>query len=1135
MSDNINKDRENEIDDFFAQFDKISDSLSKNEDTQPINADTNTAEVPHSNDFIHENEKENITGLQQRRQTRSERLAAEKKIKKEKNGFTSFLSDVYAKCEVLFFMLVNKAKKEFIIHDDDSELEDELHKNGTIEATKSSNDSGSVMGKTKKRKKKKYKINVKKLVRFLLCIFLAICILISIYAAVIIIRAPKIDPDNIYTMLTESSVLYDEDGNIVATVGSGDTRTNIEYEALPENLINAFVAIEDKTFWDHNGFNIIRLFGAVKDSIFSGDRIGGTSTITQQLARNVYLKDKREVRSLGRKIAEAYYTVILEKALTKEQIIEAYLNTINLGFDSYGVQTAAQAYFSKDVGDLDLIECASLASLPKAPSAYALIKKLNPEDVDPDNDVIIYVGNDYTYVYNDEKSSARRETALKFMCDQGYITEDQKQAALSEDLKTHINPNISSLTEISSYYSDYVINQVILDWAEENHMEYQEARQVVYNGGLQIYTTMDSKIQKIVEQEFSNNAGFPSVYNIKKDGAGNVIGKNGKILLYNYGNYFDSDNMFTFEDSEYEWLSDGSLKLLKGKRLNFYKTSFDGKEDISIEFKNMYVLENDHFYSIGGGVILIPQEYKTKDNDGNAIISAKFFDTKQECLKKNSAGKIYVDSSHYTLQQKVVQPQAAMVITDYTNGHVKALVGGRNTVGRLLFNRATETRQPGSSIKPITVYGAALQQSVEIMNGGSTPKYSTNDNSGSNVPNMYGKYFTAASVIDDSPLVVNGQQWPKNWYSGYKGLYTLRTSVQQSVNVNAVKVIQQVGVDYASKYAKKLGITSIVTSGDTNDMNAAALALGGMTDGVSPLEMASAYGTYPNGGVYVEPILYTKVTNQRGEVLLEKVADTQKVVDEGVAFIMTDILRSVVSEGLAGAAAIGNQPVGGKTGTTTDNYDAWFVGFTPQYAASMWIGNDVNIELSQGSTAASRVWSRIMKQVCAGYSYGSFKTAPSNVVSVTIDTKSGLIPTELSYLDPRGTVRSEYFISGTQPTGTDNIHQYKTACSASGYLATPSCPSTYQRFGVMRPYMVNPYVGDIAYEIPHYYCPIHNPDPSKYAIDPNAVIDPNTPGNTGNGNDNTTDGGTTVITDDEVNPGIDPTVPDDAPGWLNLN
>ncbi len=377
-------------------------------------------------------------------------------------------------------------------------------------------------------------------------------------------------------------------------------------------------------------------------------------------------------------------------------------------------------------------------------------------------------------------------------------------------------------------------------------------------------------------------------------------------------------------------------------------------------------------------------------------------------------------------------------------------------------------------------------------------------------------------MIDDAPLTIQGKLWPKNWYSGYRGLHTMRQSLEQSVNVNAVKIFSDIGVQNSLNFLKKCGISTIVESGNVNDMNAAALALGGMSHGISPLEMVAGYGSFANQGNYTEPIAYTKVTNKHGEVILEKTANESRIMDEGVAFIMQDMLRSVVTNGIGSSASIGSQPVAGKTGTTTDNYDAWFVGFTPQYAASLWIGNDVNVELSQGSASAAKLWSKIMKRVHEGMESGSFPSAPSNVISVAIDTKSGRLPSELSALDPRGnTVRNEYFIKGTEPTTTDNVHVAVNICSDSGYLATPYCPNTVSKVFVKRPYTVDPHVADIAYELPSYYCNLHNPNAAQYPIDPGKTLSPGSdiwdgsignpdgggiipidPGNNGNGNGN---------------------------------
>lgn len=1082
IDNNDKKNNVNEVDDFFAKFDKISDDYKAN---------SGTSETSAKNDYNKQDEKPS----QLSRKTRSSRHA-EKKQNNAENILTTWMNKISDFIKSKFF------RQEI---ENEDEIQDMTNPNNK-----------------KRRKKKKYKLNVKKIIRLVIILCIIIAIAVALFAANIVRKAPKIDPDNIYSLLAESSVLYDNQENIIATVGnSSATRTIIEFSDLPDNLINAFVAIEDKTFWEHKGFNFIRIFGAIKDSIFSGNKIGGTSTITQQLARNVYLADSKSVRSIERKIAEAYYAIQIEKTLSKEQIIEAYLNTIDLGFGAQGVQAASQAYFSKDVNELDLLECAALASLPKAPSTFALIKKLDPDDVDADTSIIIYQGSDYTYVYNGDVSENRRNQTLYNMHEQGKITDEEYEAAKNDSLVNHINPNMSSITEISSYFADYVIEQVILDLANENKIDYADAKKMAYSGGLQIYTTMDSKIQKIMEQEYANNDNFPKVAGLKKDSSGNIVSSTGKILLYAMSSYFDENDYFRLQPDEYEWLPDGSMKLLKGKRLNFYKTIVGGQEDISIEFKNMYYIDdNNVFYSIGGGVILIPQNYKQRDEDGNAIISSDFFTEDQKYFQSEDGVNLYVDSGHYSLKQPVIQPQSAMVITDYTNGHIKAMVGGRNTVGKLLFNRATSTRQPGSSMKPITVYGAALQKSLDTLNAGSTPVFETFDNNGNPVANMYGTFMTAASVIDDAPLIVDGTQWPKNWYTGFRGLYTFRTSVEQSVNVCAVKVFEQVGPEYALNFAKKLGITSFVEEGESNDMNPAAMALGGMTKGASPLEMASAYGTFANQGTYISPIGYTRVTNKRGEVILDNVPRTEEVVDKGVSFIMTDILHTTVTKGIAGRAAIGTQPVAGKTGTTSDNYDAWFVGFTPQYTAAVWIGNDINIELSEGSASAARLWSKVMKRALEGVPTGTFAQAPENVVSETIDTKSGLLPTEISSYDDRGTVVSEYFIKGTEPTDFDNIHTYVNVCAETGYLATPYCMHTQYKFGVKRPYLVSEEVADLPYEVPHYYCNLHNPNVNIYPIW-GSEIDPTQPDNP-NG----------------AVPGLDPNAgysPDTPPAWLDPN
>lgn len=867
-----------------------------------------------------------------------------------------------------------------------------------------------------------------KALRIALTAIIALFIILFIYVGVLIITADthSIDADNIYSKLSQRSTLYDDQGDEIESVFSEDgNRANVSYDQLPENLINAIVSIEDKTFWKHHGFNFVRIAGAIKDSVFGGGQISGTSTLTQQLARNVYLAETKSTRSMNRKILEAYYTVLIEKSMTKEQIIEAYLNTVSLGFNCYGVEAASQAYFGKSVTELDLQECVALASLPQSPSSFALVKSYPIGTVEVDQDNIISTTDSMIYVYNGELSSNRRSMTFNNMVDQGYITQSEADEAKNQNLKDKIDISTHETTNYSTYFTDYAIDQITEDIMEEYGWTKEEARNRIYTGGLKIYTTMDSNAQQIAYKEFSNSSNFPSVANLRKDSDGNVLnGKTGSIILYDYDDYFDDNGNFVLAADEYSMNSDGSMTLYAGKRLNFYNTTVNGGTDISVEFKKMYEQKDGKFYTIEGGTLAIPQEYKSKDASGNCIISAEFFKENPNFFKKKD-GTLILSEKGYSLKQRVVQPQAAAVVIDYKTGGIKAMIGGRDVSGRMVTNRALQPNQPGSSIKPLAVYSSALQSSFNAEAKGE--KMNLSKSQGDN----WGDYITAGSVINDAPLTVNGKTWPKNWYSGYRGHMTLRKAVEQSVNVCAVKVYQQMGPEFPISQLKKMGITTIVEDGDVNDKNPAALALGGMTTGISPLQMAAAYGIFPNEGTYTEPIAYTKITNSNDEVIFEKTPETEEVLNEGVAYIMTDILRSVVTNGLGSTASFSGQPVAGKTGTTNDNYDAWFVGFTPQYSASVWIGNDVNIELSQGSASAARLWRSIMSQVCEGLPYGEYPSKPDNV-----ESHGGEYYTEGTYS------RVSKPTSKTQKTTEEKKDETKETTQAPTQAPTTQAPTT---------------------------------------------------------------------------------------------
>ena len=712
----------------------------------------------------------------------------------------------------------------------------------------------------KKTKKNRYKSKTSKggkllkLIASLIILGAAVLILTVVITAA---RVGRIDQDSLYSNIERSSILYDISGTEIDTLHYTEDRTIVPIDEMPEELKNAFIAIEDKTFYKHHGFNWRRMFGAVLSKLTGRSAsISGTSTITQQLARNAYLAEIKSQRSIRRKLSEMYIAWRLEKNLSKDQILEAYLNTIYLGYGNYGVSAAARTYFSKEVSELTLAECAALAALPQAPDTYALItedpegneeiKNINYYSLDSiegtaeDSD---YAGDEEsqgTGFYANDISKDRRDLVLDLMADQGYLSSDEADGAKVAVIDI-LSPSFERKGSAYTYFTDYVAGVVINDLMDKYKISEEEAQRMVYTGGLQIHTTLRSDVQNAIYEEFQNDYNFPTAV------------------------------------------------------------------------------------------------------DGSKV-------------------------------------QASMVVTEVGTGHICGFVGGRDTEGSNLFNRAVSPRQPGSSIKPLAVYGAALQKSFDYVSKNQTFQFTDYgfDKQGTQ---YWGDYITASSIVVDEPLTINGEEWPQNFSKSYSGKNSLRTALQQSINTCAVKILWQVGLDYSVDMLEKYGLTTIETdtSLEANDVNPAALGLGAMTYGVTPLEMSLAYAAFPNGGNVNTAVCYTDVTDGNGKVLLKGESKSTKVLDEGVAWIMTDLLKSVVSRGIAGNAAISGVEVGGKTGTTNDTYDVWFDGFTPDYAAALWIGTDLNVEMNGSSAQAAALWSRIMRQI-SDIRDGEYREMPANVI-----------------------------------------------------------------------------------------------------------------------------------------------------------
>jgi penicillin-binding protein 1A len=455
---------------------------------------------------------------------------------------------------------------------------------------------------------------------------------------------------------------------------------------------------------------------------------------------------------------------------------------------------------------------------------------------------------------------------------------------------------------------------------------------------------------------------------------------------------------------------------------------------------------------------------------------------------QKTAERVLADSKNYPYTSKDKndnpQPQAAAVAIQPETGHIKAMVGGREHMQRLGFNRAHQAfRQPGSAFKPIVVYTGAVDMG-----------------------------FTPATVVDDSPVSYqsgSGKRWtPENYTRDYKGLTTIRKAIADSVNVVAVKVLENLGVDRGIDYAQKLGIKNLVLSGNKNDRQL-SLALGGITKGVSPLELVSAYGTLANQGMYVEPTAILKVIDKSGRTIIDNKPEQCPAISEQVAFIITDMLRSVVTQGTGTRLAGFPAPVAGKTGTTSDNKDVWFVGYTPHLATVVWMGHDEPMRMKNvaGGYQPALMWKQIMLEAHKNLPSKIFRRPGGVVGPISVCIDSGHLPSELCYKDQRGSrVRGEYFIKGTEPTSVCNVHIEHMIDTTTGLLASPYCPEEVvePRVFIQRPVPYNSSPAgkiplDAKYEAPTSSCNVHLHEPLPNGQDTNSG---NTDNEFNNGIDN---------------------------------
>ena len=755
-------------------------------------------------------------------------------------------------------------------------------------------------------------------IRVLFVSLIALCIAVTCLGVGsfrgVIDTAPDVDDIDIMP-LGYATFLYDDAGNQIRKLAAPDSnRLPVTLDQIPVDLQHAVVAIEDERFYEHNGIDVKGILRAGMKALTTGDFSEGASTITQQLLKNNvftnWTSESTQLERFTRKIQEQYLAVQVEKKTDKDTILENYLNTINLGAGSYGVQAAARQYFDKDVWDLNLSECATLAGITQNPT------KFNP-------------------IINPDSNRKRRKEVLQHMLDQNYITQDQYDETLADDVYSRIQAaqerNSSTENTVYTYFEDELTDQIINDLMNIKGYTKKQATNLLYSGGLKVYTTQDSKIQNILDEEYADPSNYPDTVQ------------------------YELDYALTVTDPD-------------GNQVNY------SKEMLQLYFQN----ENPDFDLLFDS----PEDGQTYVDKYKASILA-------------NGSKVLAERVNFA-----PQPQSSMSVIDQHTGYVKALIGGRGEkTASLTLNRATDTtRQPGSTFKIVSTYAPALNE----------------------------KGMSLATTFEDEPYEYPDGSPVNNATRSYNGTTTIRTAIQNSINVVAVKCLEKVTPELGLKYLDNFGFTTLAhgTEADKDangnvwsDANLAT-ALGGITRGVTNVELCASYAAIANGGNYIKPIYYTKILDHNGNVLIENTAAERSVIKESTAFLLTSAMEDVVKQGTGTACQLDNMPVAGKTGTTEAYNDLWFVGYTPYYTCAVWSGYDNNEKLPDYARNFHKaLWKKVMTRIHEGLPSKEFEK-PASVEKLSVCEETGLLPRAGC------PVITEYFDVGTMPTEYCDQHFY---------------------------------------------------------------------------------------------------------------
>ena len=734
------------------------------------------------------------------------------------------------------------------------------------------------------------------------------------YLFYVIAKLPRIDRLADYKPPIVTQVLGD-DGSLVGEFYL-ERRSVVPVDRMPRKLIQAFVAAEDASFYQHKGIDYFGIVRAAFKNLISMRKKEGASTITQQVTKSMLLTPEKK---FSRKIKEAILATRMEKKLSKDEILYLYLNQIYLGAGAYGVQVAAETYFGKNVEQLNLAEMAMLAGLPKAPNTYSPIKHM-------------------------DKARERQAYVLERMVKEGYVTQAEADHARQTPIV------VRSLKKVNSEQSAYFLEHLRIQ-LEEKYGEDQ-----LYKGGLKIYTTMNAEMQRAAYESVRN--GLKAVD--KRQGFRGAV------------KYLSDKEVEPFCTKVEEGIDSAALKT--GDTYQGVVVGFNPEKGEAIvrvgDRKGVLTRKNMAW----AGKLGMLNNYGKPEKGTKALTLGSVIEVSVV------TPDVAREGAQFALDQ-TPEVQASLVAIDPRSGGIKAMVGGYD-FRKSQFNRAIQAkRNAGSAFKPI-IYAAALE-----------------------------KGLTPATVIDDSeveyPDGAGGVWKPKNYDNSYRGPVTMREALTYSINMVSIKILEQIGAPTAVEFASRLGIT---TKMEPN----LAIALGAAS--VSPIELTSAYAVFANKGQLLPRYSITRVTDNNGTVLQETApAAPVPVVSPEVSYVITNLMQSVVMSGTGHRANIG-RPVAGKTGTTNESKDAWFVGYVPQLVTGVWVGYDQERSLGAGGSggqAAAPIWGEFMQKAAGVIPPEDFE-APEGVSFVLINPRTGKLSREGA-----GGAVMECFIKGSEPGAYD--------------------------------------------------------------------------------------------------------------------